>query len=229
MERWTLQSLSWLKFLFVLILVLFTAALSLFILNLSYVFITKYARDAWYHIPIAILFLPWAVLFGFLSFSGLQLCFSQVTITPRGVEQWRFGRCTCSLPWDAVAEVGVTLSWGAKGGPYRYLYFADRHLEKLERADMNKTVNLFDRPLLGRLVQADFHGMRNVDILKRLCPLPIPPLEKPKDYEYSLTAYRRERDPDGNWGEARLVWIPDASKIRNRDWEARRIKERMLR
>ena len=220
MDMWTLLRPVWQRLLFLLLPILFFAAVCLFCANLAYVYITDYAFDAgsnWFYFIAGILLFCLAAVFAFGCFGFVRRAFSLVVFTPQGIEQRCFGKCLCFLPWDELAETGIALeNWILRGGPDRCLYFADRHLDDTERASIDQAIDAFDKPKNGKLIKVTCRGLQNEDLLREYCPVPIPETQKPQDIKRDLRSYRRDRNEDGSWGEARMTCLPDAVKTLRR-------------
>ena len=214
MEEYILRRQVWLRFLISLPFIVFVAAVSLFGLYITYVFLTWAFGEVfdWLHFFVSILILPFAILFAVLCFMLVQDSFSQVVFSSKGIEQKRFGKCVCFLPWDELAETGITLVNGNKEFS-RYLYFADWHLDEIKRSFINATIYGAENSQSGKLIIVDCAGIQNEGILRRICPVPIPSTRKPQDIMKDLISYRRDRNEDGLWTESKMTVIPDARKI----------------
>ena len=193
MEEWILRRHSWLRFLGLLPFLLLSSAVCLLCANIAYVFMAKYAFDTgidWLSFISGLLLFLFAVLFAFISFGLVRESFSQVVFSSQGIEQRRFGKSLCFLPWDELEETGIALEkWTAMSGPHRCLYFADWHLDEFERAVMDRTLDDAKHAKAGKLVKVPCKGIQNEEILKRICPLPIPSTQKPHDIKQNLHSY----------------------------------------
>ncbi len=217
MERWILRRPSWLRFLGLLPIFLLAAAVCLTCANLAYYFLVKIAVDTgfgWLHFFIGLLAFFFAILFALICFFVVRDSFSQVFFSPQGIEQRRFGKCLCHLPWDELAELGIALEkWTVKGGPIPCLYFADRQLDELERAVIDEAIDDRKHSAGGKWIRVACKGLQNEDKLKEFCPLPVPSTRKPQDIKQNLLSFRRSRNTDGSWGEPETVILLDAGKI----------------
>ena len=217
MEEWNLRRHSWLRFLGMLPFLLLSSAVCLLCANIAYVFMAQYAFGTgidWLSFICGLLLFLFAVLFAFISFGLVRDSFSQVVFSSQGIEQRRFGKSICFLPWDELAETGIALEkWTVKNGPHRCLYFADWHLDELERADIDKTLDDAKYAKGGKLVKVPCKGIQNEEVLKRICPVPIPSTQKYQDIKHNLHSYRRDRNADGSWGNSEMDTLPDAKKI----------------
>lgn len=220
MEEWNLRRHTWLRFLGMLPFLLLSSAVCLLCANIAYVFMAQYAFGTgidWLSFICGLLLFLFAVLFAFISFGLVRESFSQVVFSSQGVEQRRFGKSLCFLPWDKLAETGIALEkWTTKSGPHRCLYFADWHLDEFERAAIDETLDDGKHAKGGKLVKVPCKGIQNEEILKRICPVPIPSTQKTHDIKQNLHSYRRARNADGSWGNPEMVTLPDANKIVHR-------------
>ena len=221
METHHLNRPVWLRFFAYLPFLLMAGGVCLFLVYLSYSFIfTLEANEGmeWLQRIIGLLFLPFAVFFFFQCVILIINDFSQVTFSALGIKETRFGKQVAFISWDDLAETGIGLMWGNKA-VNEVLYFSDRPLSEVERAIFN------DCPE----IKSDSHpiyvycrGIQHLDILKEICPLPIPAEASRKVNKYGqyftsehfyITSFRRTRRPNGLWDEPELDYFPNPAWV----------------
>lgn len=217
MEKWILRRHIWLRLLNSLPFIFLSATACLLCANVAFVFMTKYAFGVgfdWLHFAVGVFSLLFAVLFAFICFLIVQDGFSQVAFTSQGIEQRQYGKRLCFIPWDELAETGIALEkWTVRGGPYRCIYFADRHLDEYERVAIDEILDQTKKGKGGKLIKVACKGIQNEDVLKSICPIPIPMTQKPQNIKLNLLSYRRDRNTDGSWKNAETDILPDAGKM----------------
>lgn len=150
---------------------------------------------------------------------------SQVAATASGVEERRFGKRAAVIPWDDLAEVGISLDYGRFGIKYR-LYFAAMHPEPYQRARIDA-----EQMPRGSVIHLPWEEFQNLSALQAICPLqvPVPPVDQPDHTvpaHYDLLCYRRERSADGAWGESFADLLIASNKVLEQHYQKQRKQSR---
>ena len=153
---------------------------------------------------------------------------SQVAATFAGVEERRFGKRAAVIPWDDLAEVGISLDYGRFGIKYR-LYFAAMHPEPYQRARIDA-----EQMPRGSVIHLPWEEFQNLSALQAICPLqvPVPPVDQPDHTvpaHYDLLCYRKDRSADGAWGEPFADLLIASNKVLEQHYQEQRKQSRKKR
>ena len=153
--------------------------------------------------------LPFAVIFAGIFIYNLLDIFTRYTADENGLSKKVLWRTRRTIPWDELAEVGISLQRNGSGF-VRSLYFSKGHLTDAERASFSA---FHTKCRAGYTFLIECGEVRDPGQWKDLCPLPVPPIKDHRSIQFNITTYRRFRQPDGTWGEITKDIIPEADRL----------------